>query len=71
MHRQDLEPQTAALQAGCREIIEEKASGGDRSCPELAQLSVTSAAAIHWSGYAPPSPHKGLRGKPVLQDGEG
>jgi DNA invertase Pin-like site-specific DNA recombinase len=36
---QDLEPQLVALQAaGCGEIIEEKASGTDRSRPELAQL---------------------------------
>ena len=36
---QDLEPQIAALRAaGCSEIIEEKASGTDRSRPELAQL---------------------------------
>lgn len=36
---QDLEPQIAALKsAGCTEIIEEKASGTDRSRPELAML---------------------------------
>jgi DNA invertase Pin-like site-specific DNA recombinase len=36
---QDLEPQLVALQAaGCGKIIEEKASGTDRSRPELAQL---------------------------------
>jgi DNA invertase Pin-like site-specific DNA recombinase len=36
---QDLEPQIAALRAaGCSEIIEEKASGTDRTRPELAQL---------------------------------
>jgi DNA invertase Pin-like site-specific DNA recombinase len=34
---QDLEPQLVALQAaGCGKIIEEKASGTDRSRPELA-----------------------------------
>jgi DNA invertase Pin-like site-specific DNA recombinase len=36
---QDLEPQITALRAaGCSEIIEEKASGTDRTRPELAQL---------------------------------
>jgi len=36
---QDLEPQLAVLRAaGCAEIVEEKASGTDRSRPELARL---------------------------------
>ncbi len=53
-------PQSQALKsAGCVEIHEEQASGGNRARPVLARAQYGSAKAIRWSSSA----STGLRGR--------